>query len=69
MGSTVFRSTNWTISIVWVDETGTFSKSRSSMTTYWSFMLRRSLDAFVNRDIVSATAVCNEDDEVDDLYD
>ena len=32
-------------------------------------MLRRSLDAFVNRDIVGAMVVCNDDDEVDDLYD
>jgi len=31
-------------------------------------MLRRSLDAFVNRDQVSAIAVCNDDDEVDALY-
>ena len=34
-----------------------------------SDMLRRSLDSFVNRDVVSAMAVCNDDDEVDDLYD
>ena len=32
-------------------------------------MLRRSLDPFVNRDVVAATAVCNDDDEVDALYD
>ena len=32
-------------------------------------MLRRSLDSFVNRDVVSAAAVCNDDDEVDALYD
>ena len=32
-------------------------------------MLRRSLEAFVNRDIVAATTVCNDDDEVDSLYD
>ena len=32
-------------------------------------MLRRSLDALVNRDVVSAAAVCNDDDEVDALYD
>ena len=32
-------------------------------------MMRRSLDALVNRDIVAATAVCNADDEVDELYD
>ena len=32
-------------------------------------MLRRSLDAFVNRDVVSAMAVCDDDDKVDDLYD
>ncbi|MBI4338145.1 MAG: phosphate signaling complex protein PhoU [Chloroflexi bacterium] len=32
-------------------------------------MLRRSLDALVNRDIVAATGVCNADDEVDALYD
>jgi phosphate transport system protein len=32
-------------------------------------MLRRSLDAFVKRDAKAARAVCNEDDEVDRLYD
>lgn len=32
-------------------------------------MLRRSLDSFVNRDVVAAAAVCNYDDEVDALYD
>lgn len=32
-------------------------------------MLRRSLDPFVNRDVVAATAVCNDDDEVDAPYD
>ena len=32
-------------------------------------MLRRSLDAFVNRDVVSAIAVCDDDDKVDSLYD
>ena len=32
-------------------------------------MLRRSLDSFVNRDVVSAATVCNDDDEVDALYD
>lgn len=31
-------------------------------------MLRRSLDAFVNRDQIAAMSVCNDDDEVDDLY-
>ena len=31
-------------------------------------MLRRSLDAFVHRDTVAATAIAQEDDEVDDLY-
>ena len=34
-----------------------------------SDMLRRSLDALVNRDVVAATIVCNDDDEVDALYD
>ena len=33
-----------------------------------SSMLRRSLDALVNRDTVAAFQVCNDDDEVDDLY-
>jgi phosphate transport system protein len=33
-----------------------------------SSMLRRSLDAFVNRDVVAATEVCRSDDEVDALY-
>jgi phosphate transport system protein len=32
-------------------------------------MLRRSLEAFVKRDAKAARAVCNEDDEVDRLYD
>ena len=32
-------------------------------------MLRRSLDSFVNRDVVAAMNVCNDDDEVDQLYD
>ena len=32
-------------------------------------MLRRSLEALVNRDTVSAIQVCNEDDQVDTLYD
>ena len=32
-------------------------------------MLRRSLDALVHRDTVAALAVCNDDDEVDALYD
>jgi phosphate transport system protein len=32
-------------------------------------MLRCSLDSLVNRDVVSAAAVCNDDDEVDALYD
>ena len=31
-------------------------------------MLRRSLDAFVNRDVGLANAVCDDDDEVDALY-
>ena len=31
-------------------------------------MLKRSLEALVNRDVVTATAVCNDDDEVDALY-
>ena len=34
-----------------------------------SAMLRRSLDALVNRDTVAALQVCNNDDEVDALYD
>lgn len=32
-------------------------------------MLRRSLDALVNRDSVAATGVCTDDDHVDALYD
>ena len=32
-------------------------------------MLRRSLDALVNRDVVTAMSVCDADDEVDKLYD
>lgn len=31
-------------------------------------MLRRSLDAFVNRDVVASMGIMNEDDEIDDLY-
>lgn len=31
-------------------------------------MLRRSLQAFVNHDAEAARAICNEDDEVDDLW-
>lgn len=31
-------------------------------------MLRRSLDAFVNRDVVACMGIMNEDDEIDDLY-
>ncbi len=34
-----------------------------------SDMLRRSLDAFVNRDIEAAYQICDDDDEVDALYD
>ena len=34
-----------------------------------SDMLRRSLDAFVNRDIEVAYQICDDDDEVDALYD
>ena len=32
-------------------------------------MLKRSLDAFVKRDAEAAKAICNEDDDVDMLYD
>ena len=32
-------------------------------------MLQHSLDALVNRDETSDLVVCNDDDEVDDLYD
>jgi phosphate transport system protein len=31
-------------------------------------MLQRSLESFVNRDATAAEAICNEDDEVDKLY-
>jgi phosphate transport system protein len=31
-------------------------------------MLRRSLDAFIERDVVAAESIAREDDEVDDLY-
>lgn len=34
-----------------------------------SSMLKRSLDALVNRDVVLARQVCVEDDDVDGLYD
>jgi phosphate transport system protein len=32
-------------------------------------MLKRSLDAFINRDAEAARRICGEDDEVDNLYD
>ena len=32
-------------------------------------MLRRSLDAFINRDAEAARRICDEDDEIDNLYD
>jgi phosphate transport system protein len=32
-------------------------------------MIKRSLEAFINRDAKTARALCNEDDEVDKLYD
>ena len=32
-------------------------------------MLRRSLEAFINRDVEEARRICDEDDEVDDLHD
>jgi phosphate transport system protein len=32
-------------------------------------MLKRSLEAFVRRDAQAAKAICNEDDDVDMLYD
>jgi phosphate transport system protein len=32
-------------------------------------MLKRSLDAFINRDAEAARRICDEDDEVDSLYD
>ncbi len=34
-----------------------------------SDMLMRSIEAFINRDAEAAIAICNEDDEVDNLYD
>jgi phosphate transport system protein len=34
-----------------------------------SDMLHRSLDALVSRDVAAAEAVCDDDDEVDELYD
>ena len=34
-----------------------------------SRMLRRSLESLVNRDTLTAIQVCNDDDEVDELYD
>ena len=38
------------------------------MASMASDMLRRSLDAFVNRDVVSSMVVRNDDDEIDSLY-
>ncbi len=32
-------------------------------------MLKRSIEAFINRDAKAATAICNEDDDVDRLHD
>ncbi len=34
-----------------------------------SDMLTRSIEAFINKDVKAAKAICNEDDEVDMLYD
>ncbi len=34
-----------------------------------SDMLTRSIEAFINKDALAAKAICNEDDEVDMLYD
>jgi phosphate transport system protein len=39
------------------------------MTVKTMDMLRRSLDAFVNRDAEAARKICAEDDEIDNLYD
>ena len=39
------------------------------MTEKASDMLKRSLDSLVNRDVIAAMQVCNDDDEVDALYD
>ena len=39
------------------------------MTEKTKDMLRRSLDAFINRDAETARQICIEDDEVDNLYD
>ena len=38
------------------------------MTEKTKDMLRRSLDAFINRDAETARQICTEDDEVDNLY-
>lgn len=32
-------------------------------------MLKRSLEAFVNRDVKTSQAICNEDDQVDEIHD
>jgi phosphate transport system protein len=39
------------------------------MTEKTGSMLRRSLEAFINRDAVAAQAIIDQDDEVDNLYD
>ncbi len=39
------------------------------MTDLATNMLRRSLDALVNQDVVSSHAVCDDDDKVDEIYD
>jgi phosphate transport system protein len=41
----------------------------SEMATKANDMLRRSLSAFIERDAVSARLICDEDDEIDNLYD
>jgi phosphate transport system protein len=41
----------------------------SEMATKANDMLRRSLSAFIDRDAMSARLICDEDDEIDNLYD
>jgi len=58
------------ISVVMGEEPPIKPLNDMSLMAAWSMdMLRRSLDSLVNRDVVAATEVCHDDDQVDELYD
>ena len=58
------------ISVVMGEEPPIKPLNDMSLMAAWSMdMLRRSLDALVNRDVVAAAQVCHDDDQVDELYD